>query len=157
MLSRLKSRKGAELAALLVADVFQLAGAFRRLGDGIAAKVGQTQARWQVLSVASGGPQTVAQMARRLGYARQSVQRTTDQLINDGLARYVKNPKHEKSALVEISGQGRRILVQITREAQEWHAELTAGIEPAELATALRVIRQLGSALEKGMGEMADD
>lgn len=57
--------------ALLVADVFEAAGLLRRSGEAIAATEGQTQARWQLLSVVSEEPLTVAQAARRLGIARQ--------------------------------------------------------------------------------------
>ena len=50
--------------ALLVADVYDAAGVLRRLGEQTAATEGQTQARWQVLSVISDGDWTVP-MARR--------------------------------------------------------------------------------------------
>ena len=39
--------------ALLVADVFEAAGVLRRYGERTAATAGQTQARWQLLSVVS--------------------------------------------------------------------------------------------------------
>ena len=133
----------AALIPLLVADVFHLAGAFRKLGGRIASRVGQTQARWQVLSVLSGGQQTVAQMARRLGYARQSVQRTADQLVKARLARYEANPDHKTSPLVEITEQGTSTLTRITREAEKWHIQLTSELKPSELARTLRAVRQL--------------
>lgn len=138
------------LIPLLVADVYHLAGAFRSLGNGIARRVGQTQTRWQILSVISGGPRTVAQTARRLGYARQSVQRTADQLIRARLARYTTNPDHKKSPLVEITDQGTNALARITREAEKWHRQLASELKPSELATTLRVVRQLRSAVETG-------
>jgi DNA-binding MarR family transcriptional regulator len=147
----------AELIPLLVADVYHLAGAFRRLGSGIARRVGQTQAQWQVLSVISGGPRTVAQIARRLGYARQSVQRTADQLIRGRLARYMPNPDHKKSPLVEITDQGTNTLARITREAEKWHCELALDLKPGELATALRVVRHLCSAVESGSRKQVSD
>ena len=136
------------LIPLLVADVFQLAGAFRKLGSRLASRVGQTQARWQVLSVLSGGPHTVAQIARRLGYARQSVQRTADQLVKARLARYEANPDHKTSPLVEITEQGASTLARITREAEKWHVQLASELKPSEVAGALRTVRQLCSAVE---------
>ncbi len=42
------------LLPLIVADIFELAGRFHFDGETIAATVGQTQARWQVMSAASG-------------------------------------------------------------------------------------------------------
>ena len=82
---------------LLIADLFEAAGAMRRRGDQIAAVAGQTQARWQVLSVLSDGHWTVPQVARRLGVSRQAVQRIVDELRNDGLVGLKPNPDHERS------------------------------------------------------------
>lgn len=141
-----------QLIPLLVADVYHLAGEFRRLGNRIASRVGQTQARWQVLSVVSDTPRTVAQIARRLGYARQSVQRTTDQLIREHLAAYMPNPDHAKSPLVEVSSEGKIALARITREAERWHRKLSTGLDLDEVSTALRVLRQLRSGVEDGLG-----
>lgn len=152
MLSPERRAEPADLLPLLVADIYQLAGAFRHLGNRIAGKVGQTQGQWKVLSVISGSPQTVAQIARRLGYARQSVQRTGDHLIRATLAQYKPNPDHAKSPLVEITGRGTNALARITREAEKWHLQLGAELKLSELSTALRVIRHLCSALEGGPG-----
>lgn len=136
-----------------MADVFNLAGEFRRLGNLITSRVGQTQARWQVLSVVSDGAWTVAQIARRLGYATQSVQRTADQLIKKNLAEYRSNPDHAKSQRIEISSRGKRALARITREADKWHLRLSAGLEESDLATAAQVVRHLCAALENDLGK----
>jgi len=148
MLSSEKDEKAAQLIPLIVADVFHLAGEFRQLGNEIAGRVGQTQARWQALSVVSDGPRTVAQMARRLGYVRQSVQRTADQLADEALTRYIHNPDHAKSPLVEITAEGRIALAQITRRAEKWHQKLSAELNVDEVSTTLRVLRQLRSAIQ---------
>jgi len=141
-----------DIIPLVVADVFHLAGAFRRLGDRIAETAGQTQARWQLLSAASAGPRTVAQLARRLGYARQSVQRTADQLVEDGLGRYSHNPDHKASPLLELTGEGVATLARITKAARKWHTALAGEVHLEELAMALGVVRQLCEATEKAMG-----
>lgn len=133
---------------LFVADVFHLAGEFRQLGNRIASRVGQTQARWQVLSVVSEGTWTVAQIARRLGYARQSVQRTADQLVQEKLAEYRPNPDHAKSPIIKMTSQGNLALARITREADKWHLKLSAGLEGSDLTTAARVVRQLCATLQ---------
>jgi hypothetical protein len=64
----------------LVAAVYELAGILRRDGEQTARSAGQTQARWQVMRTAATGPFSVAMIARRLGLARQSVQRVADEL-----------------------------------------------------------------------------
>lgn len=148
-----KSSKIAKLMPLFVADVFHLAGEFRQVGNRIAGRVGQTQARWQVLSVISDGTWTVAQAARRLGYARQSVQRTADQLVQEKLAEYRPNPGHAKSPIIKITSKGKLALARITREADKWHLKVSAGLEENELATAARVVRHLCATLEIDLGK----
>ena len=59
--------------------------ALRRYGDAFTRRPGQTEARWAVLSILSGGARTVPQVARRLGVARQSVQRVANLLTAEGL------------------------------------------------------------------------
>jgi DNA-binding MarR family transcriptional regulator len=141
----------ADIIPLFVADVFHLAGAFRRLGDRIAEITGHTQAQWQLLSAASAGPRTVAQLARRLGYARQSVQRTADQLVGDGLARYSHNPDHKTSPLIELTADGAATLAHITKAARKWHVALAREVDAAELEVALTVVRQVCDATEKAL------
>lgn len=153
VLSEDRNSNKAKMMPLFVADVFHLAGEFRLLGESIAGRVGQTQARWQVLSVISDGTWTVAQIARRLGYARQSVQRTSDQLSQQNLAAYRPNPDHAKSPILEITNEGKLALARITREADKWHLKLSAGLEGRDLATAAQVIRHLCAMLENDLGK----
>ena len=141
----------AEIIPLFVADVFHLAGAFRRLGDRIAETAGHTQSQWQLLSAASVGPRTAAQLARRLGYARQSVQRTADQLAADGLARYSQNPDHKASPLLELTDEGVSTLALITKAARKWHLALAAQVNTDELNIAFAVVRKLCDATEKAV------
>jgi len=132
---------------LLIADVYELAGSFRELGDTIARKVGQTEARWQVLSAASTGDKTVPQIARRLGYARQSVQRVVDLLVENGVSQYVANPDHKRSPLVRLTGKGETQLRKLTAAADHMHRQLARGLDPHELAVVLRVLRSLRDAI----------
>ena len=67
----------------LVVQVFRLNGLFTAAGDEMARPAGQTSARWQVLAAADHAPMTVAQIARALNLARQSVQRVADLLVGD--------------------------------------------------------------------------
>src|SRR5215471_17373600 len=102
-----REKRRAELIPLIVADVYELAGGFRRVGERIAQTVGQTQARWQVLSAASDIPRTVPQIARRLGVSRQNVRQIADALVCASLARFVDNPDHRRSPHLVLTGEGR--------------------------------------------------
>ena len=97
----------------LVADLFEIAGALRRDGEATARAAGQTQARWQVMWIAAAGHLSVAMIARRLGLARQSVQRTADVIVAENLATYEPNPDHQRSPLLILTARGREALQQI--------------------------------------------
>ncbi|MGC1781627.1 MAG: MarR family transcriptional regulator [Acidobacteriaceae bacterium] len=148
-----ESKLSRDTIPLLVADVFQLAGAFRRWGDSIAAEVGQTQARWQVLSAASVGDRTVAQLARRLGLSRQGVQRAADLLVADGLAQYAENPHNERSPHLRLTKTGTQSLATLTAAASAYHQQLAEGLSMKELETALVVLRKLRMQLERDASE----
>lgn len=127
----------------LVADVYELAGVLRRHGDEIAGRVGQTQARWQLLSVVSEGEWTVPRVAERLGISRQAVQRVADDLEVDGLVRYVDNPRHRRSPLVELTGDGSTTLASITNAARSWHEDILEHLDEEALPRMGHDIRML--------------
>ena len=52
-------------------------------------------------------PLTVSDIARSMGITRQSVQRTADLLVADGLLTYRDNPAHRRAKLVAITDDGR--------------------------------------------------
>jgi DNA-binding MarR family transcriptional regulator len=128
---------------LLVAEVFEAAGALRRQGDEIAAMAGQTQARWQVLSVLSDGDWTVPRVARRLGVTRQAVQRTVHALAADGLVVTVLNPDHQRSVLVRLTDPGQQALAAISAEARARHDEIAPNVGHEDLVIARAVLRAL--------------
>lgn len=132
---------------LLIADLFEAAGAVRRHGERIASGAGQSQARWQLLSVlSSGGSWTVPRIARRLGITRQAVQRVADLLRDEDLVRADENPDHERSPLLTLTQSGRDALAAITHEAERWHRQLAASIGRDDAATARAVLRALTAA-----------
>ena len=138
-----------EAYRLFVTDVYELAGASRRTSEAIAATVGQTTARWHVLSVVSGGPSTVATIARRLGLARQSVQRVAEALVADGLLDRSSNPDHRTAPLLALSAAGRDTLATLVRrgDADRTRVLTAAGVTAEELVRCRDVVRRLTAAL----------
>jgi DNA-binding MarR family transcriptional regulator len=128
---------------LLIADLYEAAGALRAQGDRLAVQAGQSQARWQVLSVFSEGDWTVALAARRLGVARQGVQRLVNELEADGLVFTEPNPRHARSPLIRLSASGRQALTQISQAAASWHPQAAEGLSLADLLTTRAVLRRL--------------
>jgi DNA-binding MarR family transcriptional regulator len=139
-ISRAKAEKQ---VPIVVADIYELAGRLREHGEAIAATVGQTQARWQVMSAASGRPQTVPQIARLLGVTRQNVQRIADLLVAEGAAEYRDNPDHRASPHLILTKSGRTALERITQAAAGYHAALTQRLSALEVASLQRGLRRL--------------
>jgi DNA-binding MarR family transcriptional regulator len=139
-ISRAKAEKQ---VPIIVAGIYELAGRLREHGEAIAATVGQTQARWQVLSAASGRPQTVPQIARVLGVTRQNVQRIADLLVAEDAAEYRDNPDHRASPHLILTKSGRTTLERITQAAAGYHAVLTQKLSASEVASLQRGLRRL--------------
>ena len=137
----------AALLPLIVADVYELAGRFRAEGESIAATVGQTQARWQVMSAASTASLTVAQIARRLGVSRQNVQRIADLLVNEGWATFQPNPDHRGSPHLMLTKRGQTALVQLGKAAARSHTKLAGRLTGADIGAIHRGLRRMIAAM----------
>jgi DNA-binding MarR family transcriptional regulator len=139
--------KAEALVPIIVADIYELARRLHDHGEAIAKTVGQTQARWQVLSVASGHPQTVPRIARVLGVTRQNVQRIADLLVEEGAAEYRGNPDHRGSPHLILTKRGQSTLEAITRAAAGFHGRLARKLSPSDVASLQRGLRRLLEAL----------
>ncbi len=126
-----------------VFQVARLGGEFSADGEKLAALGDQTLARWVVLDAAEDGPASVAQIARRFGMARQSVQRVADLLVRDRLAVYDDNPDHRRAKLLRPTEAGRQALVTITTAQKAWADKLGAQIGEAELRKVTAIIERI--------------
>jgi DNA-binding MarR family transcriptional regulator len=112
----------------LAADLFEVSGAMRRDGEAIARRIGQTQARWQVMWIAAGGTFTVPTIARRLGVTRQNVQRIANDLVSNRLATFETNPDHRRSQILRLTPHGREILDQINHAGARRNLQTAAAL-----------------------------
>jgi DNA-binding MarR family transcriptional regulator len=142
---------GAALTALIL-EVFRLNGRLLAAGDRITRPAGLTSARWQVLGAIDAAPQTVSQIARAMGLARQSVQWTADTLEREGIVRFADNAAHRRSKLVALTERGRSVLNGVTEKQIRWSNALGARLRINEVQLALRVIRDFRLALEQSGG-----
>ena len=135
---------------LLIADVYELTGRSRSTSEQIARRHGQTVARWHVMSVVTDHPATASTIARRLGQARQSVQRVIDDLLAAGSLQALANPDHLRSPLLQLTAEGRRQLQALGQDADHDRAArlATAGVTRAQLEQARRTLRALLAALD---------
>jgi DNA-binding MarR family transcriptional regulator len=133
--------------ALLIADVYELAGALRRTGEALAATEGQTQARWQLMSAVSERGLTVPQAGRRLGITRQAVQRVANELVADEFAQFSDNPDHQTSPLLALTEPGREVLAALNRRARKANTRLAERAGAEVVAAAREDVRRLLAAL----------
>src|ERR1700760_4585868 len=102
-------RDGAANDALgeLIVELFRLNGLLLAEGDRLTNDLGLSSARWQVIGALElvVRPLPVAQIARNMGVARQSVQRITNELEADGLIAFDDNPDHRRAKLVVLTAK----------------------------------------------------
>jgi DNA-binding MarR family transcriptional regulator len=131
----------------LVLRVVRLNGRFTAAGEALAAPAGQTLARWLVLEAVQEAPAPVATIARRLGLARQGVQRLADLLVHDGYAAYEDNPAHRRAKLLRITPAGRSSLRTIQAAQRAWADAMGAELGEAELRRAGAILDRVGQVL----------
>jgi DNA-binding MarR family transcriptional regulator len=129
-------------------SVFRINGLLLRSGDIVTRPLGQSSARWQVLGRAGYQPQTVAQMAREMGHARQSVQRIADVLAVEGLVAYKDNPADRRARLVELTPKGAEVLEAIYALDAEWSQQLMAKLDPQQLIEVAEALDRIAEIFE---------
>lgn len=139
----------------LVSEVFRLNGQLLASADRLATDLGVSPARWQVIATLRKRPLTVPEIAGRLGLTRQSVQRTVNLLVSDGLAEFRDNPRHRRSRLVALTPAGQRTMAALRRRQALLSARFAGGqglsaADLRRLAAQLRRLREQGRAADEG-------
>jgi DNA-binding MarR family transcriptional regulator len=139
-----------ETATQVILSVFRANGLLLAAGDLLAADLGLTAARWQVLGAITLAqrPLTVPQIARRMGLTRQSVHATVNRLVRDGLLDLVPNADHRRSPLVRLTDLGRTTYTAIDRRQAAWVNRLAGGIGRSDLESTAHVLDELCRRLE---------
>ncbi len=135
----------ATAATDLILETFQLNGQLLEAGDRLAAPLGLTSARWQVLGAIEqeGRPLTVAQIGRRMGLTRQAVQRLVNELNTDGFVRLEHNPDHKRARLVALTPMCLARLQTLEEIQTAWANELTDGLNAAALSRAVQLLNDI--------------
>lgn len=133
--------------------IFSVNGLLMRNGDRLTRPLRQSSARWQVLGRAGYQPRTVAQMARELGLARQSVQRVADALAADGLVRFQDHPDDRRTKLVELTPRGARTLAAIHANYGQWAEHIMTVLSAAQLSTVADALEDIARVLADNIDE----
>ncbi|MCW8877417.1 MAG: MarR family transcriptional regulator [Kangiellaceae bacterium] len=133
---------GAALTELIL-EVFQLNGALLDAGDQLTKPHQLTSARWQVMGAIEleGRSLTVAQIARRMGLARQGVQRIVNDLENLGMVFFEDNVDHKRAKLVGLSEDGIKTMLAIDKAQITWVNQLADGLSEKQIKQTVRLMQ----------------
>jgi DNA-binding MarR family transcriptional regulator len=137
----------------LILETFQLNGRLLAAGDRLTRDLRVSSARWQVMGAIADTPLPVAQIARRMGLTRQSVQRIADILAEEDLVAFTLNPNHQKAKLVTLTPHGKEVLQEVSRRQILWANELAKGLAATELQAAVHLIETVRKRLEKARSQ----
>lgn len=138
-----------ELLAAAALTVFRLNGQFLAVSEELSRPAGLTATRWQVLGAVLGEPATVSDIARAMGITRQSVQRTADRLVDDGLAEYLPNPAHQTARLVAPTDAGHAAVKRIDPAHKAFAKRLAEQVGESRLAETVAALSSLSEALDQ--------
>jgi DNA-binding MarR family transcriptional regulator len=121
------------------------------------ASVGITAEEYAVYSVlVHEGGLTPTELSRRLGLALSSTIFRSGKLIERGHARRIPNPRDGRSALIELTPQGRRV-VERARPAFDRVLDRIERHLELERAEVHAVISKLGEAVDAALAEAEDE
>ena len=133
-------------------ELFRVSGLILNAGDRLAAHLGLTGTRWQILGaiVRAGPPQTVARLARNLGANRQNVQRIVNDLRGMEFLTFATNPRHRRAQLVLLTTQGQQAYEAAMELQAPWVNQITHDLDPQDLEIFQRVLMSLRGRLQIG-------
>ena len=139
---RLRKKSPPEGLHAVVDECIVLADRLRWVAEQIHGDEGRRSARRGILrGLARYGPQTVPQLARARSVSRQNIQPVVSALVAEGLVARTKNPAHSRSPLVAISQRGADLVRRMDRNDARVLAAVGIGLDPHELAAAVRTLR----------------
>ena len=143
------TKKG-EVFTQIVLEIFKLNGLLLAEGDRITKPFELSSARWKVLGAVamSEKPLTVAQIAREMGQARQSVQRIADTMVESGFFTWKENPAHKRAKLLQLTESGHCVYQKLDSAQVPWANNVAETIGLTELENALGVLRELEKSFE---------
>ena len=137
-----------EALTSLILETFRLNGALLASGNQLTKPFGLTSARWQVLGPIADESLTVAQIARRMGLARQGVQRIVNDLERLGVVVLEPNIDHKRAPLVTLTESGKEIMAEVDNAQAAWVNKLSDGLSERQIKQALKVIETARKRIE---------
>lgn len=120
-------------------------------------RFGLTIPEWRVMAVlGTGGPLAPTSIVERTAMDKVKVSRAAAALEAKGLVTRRPHPEDRRSALLELSAEGRLVFERIVPLARALEAELTAVLGPEDRAELARLLARLDAHLAD-LGDLALD
>ena len=94
-------------------------------------------------SLALLGPLTVPQIAQMRPTSRQRMQRLADELAAEGLVKFIDNPKHRRSKLVQLTHKGDARYRELNARLLVIASTVGGALSDAEIRKTTEIVRQL--------------
>ncbi len=134
----------------LILEIFRANGELLAAGNRIAKSHGLTSARWQVMGAVdlAERPLTVSQISRRMGLARQGVQRIANELVVQGLLIAKDNIDHKNAKLFALTERGKKVSNKVDKAQIQWVNQFSKGLDEHKIKQAIKVLESVRQALE---------
>ena len=96
-------------------------------------------------SLALLGPLTVPQIARMRPTSRQRMQRLADELLAEGLDKFIDNPKHRSSKLVQLTRKGNQRYREMNARFVAIASTMGVTLGEGEIRKTTEIVRQLSA------------
>ena len=103
-------------------------------------------------SLALLGPLTVPQIAQMRPTSRQRMQRLADELEAEGLVKFIDNPKHRRSKLVQLTPRGDARYRELNARFLAVASTMGVGLSEADIRKTIEIVRRLSDEV-KGSSE----
>jgi DNA-binding MarR family transcriptional regulator len=134
----------AEAIAELMLDVAQCFFKIRALGQkaGLITSWGGGAFGF-MRSLALLGPLTVPQIAQMRPTSRQRMQRLAGELAAEGLVKFIDNPRHRRSKLVQLTAKGDARYRELNAKLLVIASTMGVGLSEADIRKTVEIVRQL--------------
>ncbi len=137
-----------ERLSAIALTAFGLNGLFLAAAEELAAPVGLTATRWQVLGAVLKEPLTQSEIARRMGITRQSIRRTSLQLVDEGILHFIANPSNRKAMLLQPTKKGYAAVNKINPSHAAFAKQLEERLGKKQMLKILNAMNELHRVLE---------
>jgi DNA-binding MarR family transcriptional regulator len=99
-------------------------------------------------SLALLGPLTVPQIAQMRPTSRQRMQRLADELAADGLVKFIDNPKHRRSKLLQLTRKGDARYRELNARLLVIASTMVVALREADIRKTTEIVRRLSDDLK---------